>query len=85
MFAVAPVDALEVDWASLACKREKKTDSGVQGARQRWEGKAVLARLGIISSLDGKQPSTIPEKKTLFDCSNLFRRALSARMDLSLR
>ena len=84
LVSIAPVDALEVDWASLACKREKKTESGVMGARQRWEGKAVLARLGIASS-DGQLQSTVSGKKSLFDCSNLFRRALSARMDLSLR
>lgn len=80
--SAAPIDALEVDWTSLACKREKKSEtSGVAGARQRWQGSVVLARLGI-STTNGT--STV-DRKPLIDCSSLFRRALSARMDLSFR
>ncbi|XP_046450114.1 zinc finger CCCH domain-containing protein 13-like isoform X2 [Daphnia pulex] len=83
----APIDALEVDWTSLACKREKKVESGAARARQRWEGKAVLARLGITSREAQSPTSTnvVVDRKPLFDCSTLFRRALSARMDLSFR
>jgi hypothetical protein len=83
----APIDALEVDWTSLACKREKKVESGAARARQRWEGKAVLARLGITSREAQSPTSTnvVADRKPLFDCSTLFRRALSARMDLSFR
>lgn len=81
----APIDALEVDWTSLACKREKKSETGTAGARQRWQGSVVLARLGI-SSTNRKQPTdTSVDRKPLIDCSSLFRRALSARMDLSFR
>jgi hypothetical protein len=29
----APVDALDVDWASLACRREKKSDTAVKWKR----------------------------------------------------
>lgn len=77
------MDALEVDWTSLACKREKKIESGAAGARQRWQGNAVLTRLGITS--EEGQTNHGSERKPLFDCSSLFRRALSARMDLSFR
>ena len=78
---------MEVDWTSLACKREKKVESGAARARQRWESKAVLARLGITSKEDQLPTSSnsMAERKPLFDCSSLFRRALSARMDLSFR
>ncbi|KAK4027557.1 hypothetical protein OUZ56_016599 [Daphnia magna] len=82
----APIDALEVDWTSLACKREKKADSGTVRARQRWQSKAVFARLGIAPS-DGQSPTSdvATDKKPLFDYSSLFRRALCARMDLAFR
>ena len=81
------MDALEVDWTSLACKREKKAETGVTGARQRWQGDAVLARLGLLPStgLPSTEPDAAIERKPLFDCHSLFRRALSARMDLSFR
>jgi hypothetical protein len=84
---IAPIDALEVDWTSLACKREKKVESGAARARQRWEGKAVLARLGITSRgcQSPASSNVVADRKPLFDCSTLFRRALSARMDLSFR
>lgn len=83
---LAYADALEVDWTSLACKREKKGEPGSTGARQRWEGKNVLARLGITTS-DTKQHQSgiVADRKSMFDFSSLFRRALSARMDLTLR
>ena len=77
------MDALEVDWTSLACKREKKIELGAAGARQRWQGKAVLSRLGIAHTEGLNDVGN--ERKPLFDCSSLFRRALSARMDLSFR
>ena len=84
---IVPIDALEVDWTSLACKREKKVETGAARARQRWEGKAVLARLGITSRevQSPKSTNVVADRKPLFDCSTLFRRALSARMDLSFR
>ena len=77
------MDALEVDWTSLACKREKKIELGAAGARQSWQGKAVLSRLGIAHTEGLNDVGN--ERKPLFDCSSLFRRALSARMDLSFR
>lgn len=68
------------------------------GARQRWAGKAVLARLGISTircstssdSVESVPPAADEEEKKkrpslLPDSSALFRRALSARMDLALR
>lgn len=75
-----------MDWTSLACKREKKADSGTVRARQRWQSKAVFARLGIAPS-DGQSPTSdvATDKKPLFDYSSLFRRALCARMDLAFR
>ena len=83
----APVDALDVDWASLACRREKKSDTGVVSARQRWEGQKVLASLGIscASVTHPQQRSRADETERKLFHNALFRRALSARMDLSFR
>lgn len=59
-------------------------EAGSTGPRQRWQGTAVLARLGITPTNRQQISDEIVQRKSLVECS-FFRRALSAQMDLSFR